>query len=248
MSDSASDVVRMTIGIVLKSTSLLTSARTSRPSIFGRFKSSKMRTGRGASAFAAPWRRRNAMASTPSAAWCSRTDLLASRNVSSVSRTSPGLSSTRSTSSATLFQRQWRRLRGRRQLRAAGGQGEMKRGANAKGGLDRDCAAMAFDDFFANRQSDASAVKFLPPVQSLKHPEYSLEELRFDSKPVVANGKHPFVGAVRHSRDVKARDSGPPIFDGIADGVLKPLREPHLVGHDGGQCIMRHERATSLDG
>src|ERR1700722_210520 len=214
MSDSASDVVRMTIGIVLKSTSPLTSARTSRPSIFGRFKSSKMRAGRGASAFAAPWCLRNAMASTPSAARCSRTDLLASRNVSSVSRTSPGLSSTRSTSSGTLFQRQWRRVLGQRRLRAAGGQGEMKRGAHAKSGLDRDCAAMPFDDFFANRESDARAVEFLPPVQSLKYPEYSLEKLRFDSKPVVLNGKHPFVGAVRRSRDVDARNSGAPIFDG----------------------------------
>lgn len=63
----------------------------------------------------------------------------------------------------------------------------MKRRTNTKGRLDRDCAAMPFDDFLANRESDARAVKFLPPVQSLKYTEYSLEELRFDSKPVVLN-------------------------------------------------------------
>src|ERR1700690_2576196 len=38
------------------------------------------------------------MASTPSAATCKRTDLLASRKASCVSRTSPGLSSTKRTS------------------------------------------------------------------------------------------------------------------------------------------------------
>src|SRR3984893_8955331 len=215
MSDSVSDVVRITIGIVFRSISPLTCARTSRPSIFGRFKSSKMRTGRGASAFG-PSRRKNAMASTPLAARCSRTDLLASRKVSSVSRTSPGLSSTRSTSSGILFQRHRRR-----QLRAADGQRKRKRGASAERGLDRYGAAMPFDDLFANRESDAGAVKFLPLVQPLKHSENSFEKLRFDSETVVLNRKHPFVGVVRHGRDVDPRNSGAPVLDGIANEVLK---------------------------
>src|SRR3984885_4864540 len=228
MSDSASDVVRMTIGIVLRSISPLTSARTARPSIFGRFKSSKMRTGRGASAFG-PSRRKNAMASTPLAARCSRTDLLASRKVSSVSRTSPGLSSTNSTFTGMLFQQH-----GRRRLRAAHRQRKIKRGAFAEGGLDRDGAAMPFDDLFANRKSDTGAVKFLPLVQSLEYPENLFKKLRFDSEPIVLNREHPFVGVVRHGRDVDPRNTGAPVLDGIADEVLKQLRELHLVGHDGG--------------
>src|ERR1700730_357904 len=189
----------MTIGIVLRSTSPLISARTSRPSIFGRFKSSKMRTGRGASAFG-PSRRKNAIASIPSAARCSRTDLLASRKVSSVSLTSPGLSSTNSTFSGTLFQRHCRRqLRAhcRRQLRAADGQRKAKRGAFAQGRFDRYGAAMPFDDLFADRKSDAGAVEILPLVQSLKHPENPFEKLRLDSKPVILNRKHPIGGVFR---------------------------------------------------
>src|ERR1700692_4688492 len=206
----------MTIGIVLRSTSPLISARTSRPSIFGRFKSSKMSTGRGASAFG-PTRRKNAIASMPSAARCSRTDLLASRKVSSVSLTSPGLSSTNSTFSGTLFQRHCRR-----QLRAADGQRKAKRGTFAQGRFDRYGAAMPFDDLFADRKSDAGAVKILPLVQSLKHPENSFEELWLYSKHVSLNRKHPIGGVFRRSRDVDSRkNSGAPVLDGITDEVLK---------------------------
>src|ERR1700678_2702559 len=87
----------MIVGIVFRLSSFLMQVRTSRPSIFGRFKSSRIKSGRGALAWT-PSRLRKAMASTPSMATCKRTVLSKSLKASRVNRTSPGLSSTRSTS------------------------------------------------------------------------------------------------------------------------------------------------------
>ena len=42
--------------------------------------------------------------------------------------------------------------------------------------------------------------------------------------------------------------SGVLILDGVADQVLKQLDQLHLVRHDGGQRIVRHQRAAFLDG
>ena len=65
MSSSAFDVVSTTTGIVRSVASALISASTSRPSLRGRLRSSRIRSGRGASAYS-PSRRRNRSASTPS--------------------------------------------------------------------------------------------------------------------------------------------------------------------------------------
>src|SRR5580658_6342110 len=116
MSASASEVVRTIVGIVFRLSSFLISARTSRPSILGRFRSSKIKSGRGAWAWA-PSCLRKAMASTPSEATCKWTDRFASWKASCVSRTSPGLSSTKRTSMGMPFLRysQFARLWVRRQ-------------------------------------------------------------------------------------------------------------------------------------
>jgi len=75
----------------------LISSRTSRPSFFGRFKSSQDQIRPGtAECFPSRWRK--SIASAPSDATCRLTCTLASLNASRVSRTSPGLSSTKRTS------------------------------------------------------------------------------------------------------------------------------------------------------
>src|SRR5213592_1933300 len=61
MSSSAFDVVRTTTGINLKLSSSLISRSTWRPSFFGRFRSRRIRSGRGVPAYS-PCRRRKAMA------------------------------------------------------------------------------------------------------------------------------------------------------------------------------------------
>src|SRR5690606_13835239 len=75
----------------------LPSSRTSRPSLRGRLRSSRMRCGCGASVYS-PSRRRKRSASTPSETTCSRLPTLCSSNASLVMRTSPGSSSTSSSS------------------------------------------------------------------------------------------------------------------------------------------------------
>src|ERR1700678_1579259 len=72
----------------------LISSKTSRPSFLGRFRSSKTRSGRGTLAYS-PSCLRKAIAFAPSEATCKLMYILASLNASRVSRTSPGLSSTK---------------------------------------------------------------------------------------------------------------------------------------------------------
>ena len=98
MSSSASEVVSTTTGMVRSSGSALTSSSTSRPSLRGRLRSSRIRSGRGASA-KSPSRRRKAQrldavsdALAGGCASCCRS------NASSVISVSPGSSSTRRTS------------------------------------------------------------------------------------------------------------------------------------------------------
>src|SRR6188472_391327 len=65
MSSGATEVVRTTTGIVRRRSSDLSSDNTARPSFRGRFRSRRIRSGRGASAYGGR-RRTKAIASTPS--------------------------------------------------------------------------------------------------------------------------------------------------------------------------------------
>src|SRR5947209_1536650 len=69
MSSSAVEVVKMTTGILFRLGSSLISSRTSRPPFLGRFRSNRIRSGRGALA-CFPCRHRKDVASIPSEATC----------------------------------------------------------------------------------------------------------------------------------------------------------------------------------
>src|ERR1700722_3088584 len=97
ISASDAEVVKITTGMLFSVGLSLISARTCLPSFLGRFRSSKIRSGRG-ELRCSPSRPRKAMASAPSDATCRLIRTLASLNASRVSRTSPGLSSTNRTS------------------------------------------------------------------------------------------------------------------------------------------------------
>ena len=56
-------------------------------------------------------------------------------------------------------------------------------------GLDRDAAAVPFDDLLADGQSDAGAGKLFPLVQPLEHAKNLFKVLRIDSQPVVFHRK-----------------------------------------------------------
>src|SRR5579884_3316795 len=104
MSRSEFDVLRISTGMWRRSGSLLISSSTARPSIFGRFKSSSTRSGRGASP-CRPHRNRNSSASSPSSTTCRRFFNEPSWNACRIRKTSPGLSSTRRMSIASPHMR-----------------------------------------------------------------------------------------------------------------------------------------------
>ena len=66
--------------------------------------------------------------------------------------------------------------------------------------------------------------------------------------PLSLHREDPFLPAIPGGGDVYLRDSGALVLDGVADEVLKQLNQLHLVRQDGGQRIVRHQRAAFLDG
>src|SRR5215475_11531881 len=61
-----------------------------------------------------------------------------------------------------------------------------------------DTAAVAFDDFLAQRQPDASPGIFLARMQTLEDPENALEILRLDADAIVAHRELPLAAATFH--------------------------------------------------
>ena len=89
-------------------------------------------------------------------------------------------------------------------------------------GLDRDVAAVPFDDLLADGQSDAGAGKLFPLVQPLEHAKNLFKVLRINSQSVVFHRKHPFLSAAPGDGDVHLGNAaGALVLDGIADQVLK---------------------------
>ena len=91
---------------------------------------------------------------------------------------------------------------------------------------------MPFDDFLTDGQSDAGAAELFSFVQPLKHAENSFEILRVNAESVVFHRKTPFPVAIQSSGDMDPGNAGFLVFDGIADQVLKQLRQLHLVRQD----------------
>src|SRR6267143_633317 len=127
------------------------------------------------------------------------------------------------------------------------GKGEIERRTLAGRRLDPDAAAVPFHDPPAHGQPDARARVFAPGVQALKNHEDALEVRRRDADAVVPNGEYAFGGAGLHA-DVDLRSLATAELDGVADEVLQQLDHLCLVGHDGGQLIVRHQRARLFDG
>src|SRR5581483_1644054 len=142
-------------------------------------------------------------ASTPSFATVRRFSSLLVRSASRVSRTSAALSSIRrisiartkvgSFAIANLF---------------LDGNSKEKGGASAKLGLHPDAAAVAFHDFFGNRQANAGAGILSSCMQPLKDVEDLVVKLRVNADAVIADGKtpyavHPF-GRYVHDRRFRA--------------------------------------------
>ena len=89
-------------------------------------------------------------------------------------------------------------------------------------GLDRNVAAVPFDDLLADGQSDAGAGKLFPLVQPLEHPKNPVKVLRINSQSVVFHRKHPFIFSTAGDGDVHLGNAaGVLLLDGISDQVLE---------------------------
>src|SRR6185437_3924329 len=211
------------------------------------FRSSRIRAGRGASALL-PSCRRKARASTPSLATCKRIAGLVSRKASRVSRTSPGLSSTSRTSTEVSLSCMGpsSSLHG---FHLASCQGKEKGGTLPGLGLDRDVAAVPFDDLLADGQADAGAGKLFPLVQPLEHAKNLFKVLRINSQSVVFHRKHPFIFSAAGDGDMHLGNAaGALVLDGISDQVLEQLNELGFIRQDRGQGTMGDQRPPLFDG
>src|SRR5574341_1244391 len=224
-----------------RSLSVLISSSTSRPSFFGRLRSSRMMSGRGTS-LNFPWRRRKSIASTPSFTVWRLEYTLPSFSASRVRRTSPGLSSTSRISigpflstigGSPLFRQ--REVECRALIR-------IRRAARA----DPDASAVALHHLLADRQPDAGARVLALVVQALEHHEDALVVLRLDADAVVLHFKGPFLGAF----DDAHMDPGHGIraeLERVADQVLEELRELPLVGLQRRHRVVSDRGARFLD-
>src|ERR1700722_16956152 len=114
-------------------------------------------------------------------------------------------------------------------------------------GLDPDAAAMSFDNFFADGQTDAGAGKFFAFMQSLEHSKNSLEVLRIDPQAIVLYRERPLPAVVSVRGNMYVGDAGPLILDRIADKILKKLYELRLVRADDRERAVSHLGALLFD-
>src|SRR3954454_13807507 len=202
----------------------LISASTSRPSVPGRLRSSRMTPGRGASA-KRPRRKRSSSASSPSAQRMIgflSPDLRKARSV--VSKSS-GLSSTRRIG--------WLGLSG---THVSFLQGEIEGRPLAGGRLDPDSAMVALDDLLDDRRARAGAAAVLvAAVQALEDAEHGVAVLFRDADAVVAH-----VEERRPVRALPPADLDPllrlvVVLHGVDDQVLEDLADADAVGAHRGQ-------------
>src|SRR5579862_1094699 len=191
MSSSALEVVRITTGMRLKSESSLICLRTSLPSMIGKLRSRRIKSGRGESEYL-PCLRRQLSASCPFVAIIRLLRTLLPFNTSWVSRTSPALSSTSKMSTGIgngckfiLFSPMRLSFRGRHR--------ETKRDSAFRRRLDPNTASVALDDLLANSEADARPGILGVRVKPLKDDEDSVGVLRRDADAVVLNREFPFL-------------------------------------------------------
>src|SRR5690242_2925795 len=185
MSSSAWDVVRITTGMTRNRGSSFSSASTSRPSLRGRLRSSRISPGRGASAYSPVWCR-NCSACSPSFTTCNWLRILWCSNASLVISTSPGSSSTSSTSTALLpplvtgmlvLRKRW--------------QGEPETGPGRDRRVEPDPAAVILDDLPHHGQAYPGARIGRLVVQPLEDNEDTFGVFRLDADSIVAEREQP---------------------------------------------------------
>src|SRR6185503_4538874 len=137
-----------------------------------------------------------------------------------------------------------------RRATSAGGsrrrQGEKKRRAPARLRFHPDPAAMAFDDFLADRQADAGAGIFLAAVQPLEDQEDALKILRSDANPIIPHAEFPFCSRALHSN----MDFWPLLaseLHSVPEQILEQLSELHFVAGHGRQTVVGDFRPGFLD-
>src|ERR1022692_1043506 len=248
MSSSAWEGVRTTTGMTFSSSSALISASTSRPSFFGRLRSSRIRSGRTAP-LNWPSRRRYDRASTPSRTTFKWFQTRPDFRASWVKRTSPALSSTKRISigpavpvmSPMMIHPNF--LGHDSGLLAVSRNTEEKCRSMSGCGLHPDLASVALHNFLADGEPDASAGKLFGTVQALEEDENALGVLRLDANAVITHRKDPAVsfpdcGNVHPGR-VRA-----PEFDAIADQVLKELHQLGGIRLDYRQFVVTDQRTV----
>src|SRR5882762_5892489 len=186
MSSSAFEVVRITTGMRLRSTSSLISARTCRPSLMGRLRSSRIKSGRIVS-LNLPCLRRQANASSPLVATIRLLRTLLSLSTSCVSRTSPALSSTSKISTGCDWDSKFILFSLLYFLHGCNGNRKTKCRPSPGGWLDPNVSAVPLDDLLADRQSDAGAGIFGLRMKPLKDHEDTVGVLLRDADAIITN-------------------------------------------------------------
>src|SRR4030042_3745098 len=239
MSCSSAEMVRMTTGIRLRSSSPLMSARTSRPSFFGRFRSRRTRSGRGA-VECSPSRLRKAKASTPSCTHLRLFLTLASLRASMARRASPELSSTNRISigiAVVLFIL----------LHLSIWNGEIEGRAFSQLGFYPEASTVSLHEALAECQADACARILVSGVQCLKDDEDAFVVLGVYANAVVPNGEDPLV-VLSFGADVNNGRRLSSELDGVAHQVLQDLHELGFIRDHGGQGIVSNHGIGLIDG
>src|SRR5271168_832913 len=213
MSDSASEVVRMTTGMRFRAGSLRMRARTSRPFSLGRLRSRRIRCGRGARSNGC-LRSRKEMACSPSETTVRRFGARAPLSPSWIRQTSPSLSSTSRIS-----------MGGRDKFAVIyphflSWQAEEKCGPVAGSGGEPDLSPQPLHDLLAQGQADPRPGILFAGVQALKNLKYLFGIFRVDADAVVFHGKRPDASGFLR-RNVDLRRLCAPEFQRVADQVLE---------------------------
>jgi hypothetical protein len=110
-----------------------------------------------------------------------------------------------------------------------------------------DLPAMAFDDFFANRQANASAGIFPARMQALKELKNAFIVLGFDADAVVPHGKLPNAFFV-YRRNMDFRGAVASKFETVAQQVLEKLSQLDAIGKNFRQGVPGDGGLTFLGG
>src|SRR5271163_3681493 len=200
MSESASEVVRMTTGMRFRAGSLRMRARTSRPFSLGRLRSRMSRCGCGACSNGC-LRPRKEMACAPSSpSWIRQT----SPSLSSTSRISTGGRDKFAVIHPHFLSRQ----------------AEEKCGPVAGSGGEPDLSPQPLHDLLAQGQPDPRPGILFAGVQALKNLKYLFGIFRVDADAVVFHGKRPDASGFLR-RNVDLRWLCAPEFQRVADQVLE---------------------------